>query len=349
MKATDIAGQWSTKGVTWTPYSVPPTVTITSKPAASSSNSAPSFGFTSNISSPGFECSLELASASTVLAPCTSPKSYSGKAAGTYKFTVRATDPSGSWVQSTYQFTITVPSGDTQTPSTPGTPIVVIVPAGGSIGADSGSPASGIPLQVTWTPATDNVAVAGYQLLYSTNSGAYINAGNTSGNSVTMTVPPGTNTWRFQVRAYDAAGNFSAPSAASTAVIVGIQQEAATSTLTYTGTWTNSSSSDSSGGSTRYATATSAAATFKPATGTNQVAVVMATGPSAGRATITVDGGTATTVELYAATAGQRRVILSTTTLSATSAHTIVIKPAGTKHSSSSSTRIDVDAFVTRR
>lgn len=350
VKATDVAGQWSARGVTWTPYATPPSVTITSKPAASSSNAAPSFAFTSTMANPTFDCSLELASTTASFSSCTSPKTYSGKAAGTYKFTVKATDASGSWVSSTYQFTITAASSDTQAPSTPGTPTAVIAPAGASIGGDTDTPKAGIPLRISWTGSTDNVGVSGYQLWYSTNGAAYVNAGNTTGTAVTMNVAPGSTNLRFQIKAYDAAGNTSTASAASTATTVALDQETAASTLlTYSGTWTSASAASYSGGTAKYASATSAAATYKAPSGTTQVAVVMATGPSAGRVSIAVDGGTATTVDLYSSTAGYRTVALSTAALSATSAHTVVVKPAGTKNTSSSGTRIDLDAFITKK
>lgn len=350
VKATDVAGQWSARGVTWTPYATPPSVTITSKPASSSSNAAPSFAFTSTMANPTFDCSLELASATAAFSSCTSPKTYSGKAAGTYKFTVKATDASGSWVSSTYQFAITAASSDAQAPTTPGTPTAAIAPAGASIGGDADTPKSGIPLRISWTGSTDNTGVAGYQLWYSTNGAAYVNAGNTSGTAVTMNVAPGSTNLRFQIKAYDAAGNTSAASTASTATTVALDQETAASTLlTYSGTWTSASAASYSGGTAKYASATSAAATFKAPSGTTQIAVVMATGPSAGRATIAVDGGTATTVDLYSSAAGYRTVALSTAALSATSAHTVVVKPAGTKNTSSSGTRIDLDAFITKK
>lgn len=350
VKATDVAGQWSARGVTWTPYVTPPSVTITSKPAASSSNAAPSFAFTSTMGNPTYDCSLELASAAASFSPCTSPKSYTGKAAGTYKFTVKATDASGSWVSSTYQFTITAPSGDTQAPSTPGTPTVAIAPAGASLGSDTDVPKSGIPLRIAWAGSSDNVAVSGYQLWYSTNGGAYVNAGNVSGTAVNMNVAPGSTNLRFQIKAYDAAGNVSAASAASTATTVALDQETAASTLlTYSGTWTSASAAAHSGGATKYASASTASATYKAPTGTTQISVVMATGPAAGRATIAVDGGTATTVDLYSSTAGYRTVTMSSASLSASSTHTVVVKPTATKNASSSGTRVDLDAFVTKK
>lgn len=104
-----------------------------------------------------------------------------------------------------------------------------------------------------------------------------------------------------------------------------------------------------SGGATRYATSSAATVTYKPAVGTNRIAIVMPTGPAAGKASITVNGGTATTVDLYSATAAQRKIVLVSANLSPIAAHTVVVKPLGTKNAASTSTRIDIDAFVTRK
>lgn len=349
VKATDVAGQWSARGVTWTPYATPPSVTITSKPAGSSTNAAPSFAFTSNMTNPTFECSLELAAQASAFTPCGSPKTYGGKGAGTYKFVVKATDATGSWVSSSYQFAITAPSGDTQAPTTPGTASAVISPAGAALGADTDTPASGIPVRISWPASSDNVGVAGYQLQYSTNGGAFTVAGNVTGTSVTLNVPAGSSTWRYQVRAYDAAGNLSTASTASTAITLGLDQETVTSRVTFAGTWTTASAGTSSGGATKYASASTASATYKPVAGTNQIAVVMATGPAAGRASVAIDGGTATTIDLYSSSPGVRSITFSSATLSATVSHTVVIKPLGTKSASSSGTRVDIDGFLTRK
>jgi hypothetical protein len=69
--------------------------------------------------------------------------------------------------------------------------------------------------------------------------------------------------------------------------------------------------------------------------------VVITTGPAAGKANVSVDGGAATTVDLFAATTGQRKIVLGTGALSVTTAHTVVVAATGT--------RVDLDAFATCR
>lgn len=59
----------------------------------------------------------------------------------------------------------------------------------------------------TWPAGTDNVAVTGYQ--YRLNSGSWIDAGNVLSVNITGRTPGSTDT--LDVRAYDAAGNYSTP------------------------------------------------------------------------------------------------------------------------------------------
>jgi Calcineurin-like phosphoesterase len=93
-----------------------PETTITSGPSGSVTGTAATFEFTSDEPGSTFGCQLlPLESAPT---SCTSPKSYSGLAAGTeYTFSVRATDASGNTdaTPATRSFT---PSGDPPPPTT---------------------------------------------------------------------------------------------------------------------------------------------------------------------------------------------------------------------------------------
>ena len=71
---------------------VPPTVTITSGPSGSTTNSSPSFEFSADKAGSTFECRLD----SDPFAPCTSPEQYSSLDDGAYEFKVRATDVFGN-------------------------------------------------------------------------------------------------------------------------------------------------------------------------------------------------------------------------------------------------------------
>lgn len=87
---------------------------------------------------------------------------------------------------------------DTTAPSTPGQPTASTVTATGAT--------------LTWTPATDNVGVASYDVLRSTGTGAATVVGTTSGTSYNATGLTANTSYTFSVRARDAAGNTSAAS-----------------------------------------------------------------------------------------------------------------------------------------
>ncbi|WP_439656953.1 cellulase family glycosylhydrolase [Lentzea sp. HUAS TT2] len=88
--------------------------------------------------------------------------------------------------------------GDTQPPSTPGTP------------AASGVTSTGLTLN--WTASTDNVGVTGYDVLRAVGSGSFTTVGSTATTTYTDSGLTPSTTYRYQVRARDAAGNVSATS-----------------------------------------------------------------------------------------------------------------------------------------
>lgn len=88
---------------------------------------------------------------------------------------------------------------DTEAPSTPGTPTA------------SGVTASGLTL--TWAASTDNVGVTGYDVLRAVGSGSFAQVGSAATNSFADSGLTPSTTYRYQVRAKDAAGNVSATSA----------------------------------------------------------------------------------------------------------------------------------------
>ena len=111
----------------------------------------------------------------------------------TTTYTLTATNSGGS---STARATVTVtPTQDTQPPSVP---TLTSAAAGGSNEVD-----------LAWTASVDNVGVAGYQVI---RNGAA--AGTVSGTTLSLAdtgVSPNTS-YTYSVKAYDAAGNYSAPS-----------------------------------------------------------------------------------------------------------------------------------------
>lgn len=78
---------------TWTVDTAPPpTPMITTKPAALSNTTSPSFSFTDSEPGVTFRCQLD-GSAFTV---CSSPRSYSNLTQGSHTFSVQAVDPAGN-------------------------------------------------------------------------------------------------------------------------------------------------------------------------------------------------------------------------------------------------------------
>jgi chitodextrinase len=94
------------------------------------------------------------------------------------------------------------PAPDTQPPTTPGTP------------SASGTTRSSTTL--TWAASTDNIRVTGYDIYRATSAGAFVQVGTAATTTFTDTGLSARTTYRYQVRARDAAWNVSAFSAAVT-------------------------------------------------------------------------------------------------------------------------------------
>ena len=111
-RATDVAGNStdSAKLSVVIDNSAPLAPTITSSPANPSNSTAPSFSFTGEAGAT-FQCALDGAA----FAACTSPRAYSGLAAGSHTFQVRQTDTAGNTGPAA-SFTWTV---DTTAPAAP--------------------------------------------------------------------------------------------------------------------------------------------------------------------------------------------------------------------------------------
>jgi chitodextrinase len=116
-----------------------------------------------------------------------------------YTYQVRAKDAAGNLSGFSNTATVTTPSGDTEPPNTPGLLAAVAV--------------SSNRVELTWTAATDNEAVAGYEIF---RDGLLLASVEPSTTYSDTTVEPLT-TYEYRVRARDAAGNHSGFSNAATA------------------------------------------------------------------------------------------------------------------------------------
>jgi hypothetical protein len=80
-----------------------PVAAITGKPSNPSNDRSPSFSFVANEPGSSFSCRLDTGT----VAPCASPKSYSGLTDGQHSFAVRAIDPAGNTgAAASYSWTI---------------------------------------------------------------------------------------------------------------------------------------------------------------------------------------------------------------------------------------------------
>jgi endo-1,4-beta-xylanase len=132
----------------------------------------------------------------------------SGLAASTtFRYQVRATDAAGnvSAVSNTVTATTQSGGGDTQAPSAPA-----------NLSAPSTTANS---ISLTWSASTDNVGVTGYQILRApgTTGGTFTQIGTSASTSFVNSGLTANTSFRYQVRATDAAGNVSAVSNTVTA------------------------------------------------------------------------------------------------------------------------------------
>ena len=107
-------------GYSWQVDTVAPTTTIDQKPADPSPGASVTFKFHASETNAKFECSLAPEGQPDSFASCTSAKTYSGLADGTYAFRVRATDPAGNQqaIPTAYSWTVDNSLADTTPPET---------------------------------------------------------------------------------------------------------------------------------------------------------------------------------------------------------------------------------------
>ncbi len=203
-----------------------------------------------------------------------------------------------------------------------------------------------IPVRLNWSATDTTAGIARYQLQQSTNGGTYADVALPSAttSSLTRSLTP-TYTYRFRVRAQDRAGNWSAW-AYGPGFKVEAYQESST-VLRFTGTWTTAKLTAAYGGALRYASAggNQVSLTFK---GRN-VALVARRSAGSGQAGIYLDGNYLTKVDLYSSTVLQRQVVFTQDGLDPSVSHTLEVRVLGTKNTSSTGTRVDIDAFVVLR
>jgi Bacterial Ig-like domain len=273
----------------------------------------------------------------------------SGVSAGAHTYSAKATDAAGNTSSASDSLTVTV---DKTAP-------IAKAPAH-SLSATSslGTSTTGnsVPVKLTWsaTDSTGGSGIASYQLQQSINSGAYTNV--TLPSATTTTFSPSltpTKTYRFRVAAEDTAGNVSAWSYGPSFKVTAYAESSPS--IVDTGTWTTSALSGAYGGSVQYASALGRNATFTVPAGTKNVEWVSTKASDRGKAQVWLDGieqdadpgltGTQP-FELYSSSTQLRRAVFSKAVDSATT-HKLEVRVLGQKNTSSTGTRVDIDAFVT--
>lgn len=211
----------------------------------------------------------------------------------------------------------------------------------GSLGA------TGTPVRVTVRAnVSDPSGIAATDHGYKRGSGSWQDL---SQSSVAVTnqgygVASSSDTQTFRVKAQDEQGNWSAWRSVS-GVLKLRQENAASPAITFTGSWGSSVGSGYSGGGARYASAAGAKAALRVQRVTD-LAWVATKGPDRGKAEVWIDGVKKKTVDLYASVRADQQVVYAVS-FASPGTHRIEIRPTGTKHSASSGSRVDIDAFET--
>ena len=143
-------------------------------------------------------------------------------ASTTYAYTVRAIDAAGNASAQS-----AAASATTQAAATPRAPSV---PAGLTV-----TVVSATQINLSWTASTDNVAVTGYRLERCQGAGCvnFAQVGTPTGASFSNAGLAAGTTYRYRVRAADAAGNFSGYSNVVSATTSSAPPPVGTATLTW--------------------------------------------------------------------------------------------------------------------
>jgi endoglucanase len=146
-----------------------------------------------------------------------------------YTVRVQARDAAGnvSTASAAVTFTTANAPPDTQAPTVPGTPTT--------------SNVTSSAVTLSWTASTDNVGVTGYDIFRATGAsgGTFASVGTSTSTSFTNTGLTASTTYRYQVRARDAAGNLSAFTPAVSVTTTGTTTGGCTATLALQSGWNN--------------------------------------------------------------------------------------------------------------
>jgi hypothetical protein len=202
-----------------------------------------------------------------------------------------------------------------------------------------------VPVKLSWSATDDSTSgVARYELQQSVDGGAWsgVTLPSATQTNITRQLTPG-KTYSFQIRAQDAAGNWSAwkPGPSFKANLF----QEANSAIAYTGTWSSQRLTSASGGRLKYSSGAGSLAKLTQ-NGIQNIGWISTKGTNRGLAEVWLDGAKDSTVDLYASSSQYRKVVYVKNELDPSVSHSLETKVLGTKNASSSGRRVDMDALV---
>ena len=213
-------------------------------------------------------------------------------------------------------------------------------PPSASFNANTGAKTK-VSLRLTWV-ASPSPNVVSYDLQFSMDSGTWTTIGLATPTSLSATVAlAASHAYRFRLRATDAAMTVGDWVTTASRNLSRAQEKS--TLLGYSGTW--SSRLYLSGASGNYVRKASGSGnTVRYAFTGTDVGFVTTLAASRGKAEIWLDGNMVATLDLYSATTAKARLVW----VAAVSAgdHVVEVRATGAKNASSTSSRVDMDAFV---
>lgn len=306
----------------------PPDTAIDSGPSGVVNGKSANFTFSSTEPGSTFECKLDNAA----YEKCSSPKSYANLSDGSHTFQVKAIDVADNVDPTPARRTWTI---DATTPSvTPATMSFINPPS--QIGTST------VPVKVLWSGKDNGSGIVRYELQQAINDGAYyaVSLPTPMASSITRSFVAD-KIYRFRVRAQDKAGNWSTWMQSSFSLRDNNELIRTNVPWTQVAGTSYSSYYESN---VRYHNATGSYA-YLDFTG-RDVAWIAHKAPNRGKAEVWIDGAKVATVDLYSSTTQLRQVVFRKYWASS-GGHTIQVKLLGTKNSSSTGTRVDIDDIIT--
>jgi hypothetical protein len=251
---------------------------------------------------------------------------------------IRARYTPGSYLNtSSITHTITV-GGDSPPPPPPSdtTPPTASAPSHRLV---NGSAISGgrTAVRLAWTGSDAASGIARYELAQSTDGGAWTTVSTTLTAATLDRALAPNHTYRFRIVAVDGAGNRSGPVYGPTFRLTHYGET--NSRIAYAGSWSLVTGSPYWGAKAKASSRAGARATLT-FTG-RSVEWIARTGPTRGKAQVFVNGVLKATVDLYASTYQNQRVVW-TGSWSSSATRSVSIRVLGT----SGRPRVDLDAFV---